>query len=270
MKKHRIIDIHTHQPLYQEDGSTYSVSDSARLLLEQLDLGGVQMAGLLGYSVSPGKSVEEMRFVNQQTSEVIACDPERLLGFVFVNPSLPASIVAGELDQYLSQGGFRGIKLELDVNCRDPRVNVVMEKARQYNVPVLHHSWYVNTWCMNEGELQVQLNRSEPHDVADLARRFPDVPIIMAHMEGSGIRGILDVAECGNVWIDTSGSQPFTGTLEFALETVGSRRILFGSDLCGRSIEGQLGRILGTRMPEADRENILWRNAETLLGLRAQ
>lgn len=270
MKKQRIIDIHTHQPLFREDGSKYSAQDSASLLLEQLDLGEVQIAGLLGHSVSPGKPAEEMRCVNQQTSEVIARDPERLLGFVFINPSLPANIVSEELDQYLPQSGFRGIKLELDVNCRDPRVDIVMEKARQYNVPVLHHSWYVNTWCMNKGELEVQLNRSEPHDVADLARRFPDVHIIMAHLEGSGIRGVLDVADCENVWIDTSGSQPFTGTLEFALEIIGSRRILFGSDLCGRSVEGQLGRILGTRMPEADRENILWRNAETLLGLPAK
>lgn len=263
---HPIIDVHTHQPS-PHFGYEVPAGESARLHLEQMDQFGVAVSGLLG-QVRPGQTVEEMRESILLTREVVRQAPDRLFGMVYINPAAPEDVVRGELDRHLQTPHFRGIKLELDVNCRDSRLDVVMEKAREYRVPVLHHSWYVNTWALGPADLEVQRNRSEPADVADLARRFPDVRIIMAHLEGSNIQGILDVADLPNVWIDTSGSQPFTGTVEFAVETIGSRRILFGSDLIVRSLESQLGRIYGSNLSDEDRENILHRNAEELFGIR--
>ncbi len=35
--------------------------------------------------------------------------------------------------------------------------------------------------------------QSDPLDIAALARRFPDVKIIMAHLSGAGIKGILKI-----------------------------------------------------------------------------
>lgn len=266
MNQKDIIDIHTHQPLHWAERSL-SVEESARLLLEQMDLFGVAISGLLG-GVSPGQTVDQVRASIRCTHDVVCQAPERFFGMVYIDPSMPADVIRELLDHYLQTPYFRGIKLELDVNCRDKRLDVLMEKAIEHNVPVLHHSWYVNIWNMQGRELENQKNRSEPHDIADLARRFPEARIIMAHLEGSGIHGILDVADLPNVWIDTSGSQPFTGTLEFAVETIGSKRILFGSDLMGRSLESQLGRIYGANLAQNDLENILRRNAREMFNIK--
>ena len=262
-----MIDIHTHPEYFKCGEERLSIPEAIDTMLAPMNAFGVRLCGLLGFNVLPFQDEEEVRTVNNHTAAMIAARPDRFFGFVFINPLSSPDFLNEELDRCLQLPGFRGIKLELDMNCRDRRLDPVMAKAIEYSVPVLHHSWDLNPWCMSEDELKMQENRSEPHDIADLARRFPEAKIIMAHLEGCGVRGILEVADLENVWIDTSGSQPFTGTLEFAVKTIGSSRILFGSDLLGRGLSGQLGRIMGARIAEEDREKILSANARTLFNI---
>ncbi|HWL54763.1 MAG TPA: amidohydrolase family protein [Chthoniobacteraceae bacterium] len=262
----KIIDIHIHPR--HADLATASGREMADIMTGRMDRAGIAICGILG-TVQPYQDAASVRAGNDYTRETVAAAPDRLYGLCFANPLLSPAEVRDELDRCLEQPEFRGIKLERDVNSRDARMEVVMEAAIRHNVPVLHHSWYVNTWTLDEAALHSQAGRSEPHDIAALARRFPEAKIVMAHLEGCGVRGILDVADLENVWIDTSGAQPFTGTLEYAVATVGSSRILYGSDLFGRGTESQLGRILGTPLAPEDRDNILYRNAEALYGLKA-
>ncbi len=259
-----IIDIHIHPR--HADRSSASGAEMAEIMIGRMDRAGVAISGILG-TVQPYQDAASVRSGNDYTKATVAAAPDRLFGLCFANPALPRAEVDAELDRCLQAPEFRGIKLERDIVSRDARLDVVMEAAIRHNVPVLHHSWYVNTWTLNEEALHSQAGRSEPHDIADLARRFPEAKIIMAHLEGCGIRGILDVAELENVWIDTSGAQPFTGTLEYAMETIGSSRILYGSDLFGRGAESQLSRILATPLAPEDRANILYRNAQVLFDL---
>lgn len=264
----RIIDIHTHPEPFGTFQSPWSVDQSLALMLPHMDHYGVQYSGLLGYDVMPGKDETSVRRVNDFTAEMVAARPDRFFGFAFINPTLPGRFVDEELDRCLSMPQFRGIKLEIDLNCRNPLLDRVMHKAVEHDVPALHHSWYLNTWSMQPADVEMQRQRSEPHDIADLARRHPDAKIIMAHLEGSGPRGILDVADLPNIWIDTSGSQPFSGTLEFAIRTISADRILFGSDMMGRGMPSQLGRILGSRLSADQQDRILYRNAQTLFKLQ--
>lgn len=272
----QIVDAHTHPRKFvgrrklslrrtSEEDTALSPRESANLHIAQMNHAGVSMSAILGYDVLPGLNAESVSSVNHFTCDMVRAGSERLFGLCFINPALPESTVAGELDRCLSLPEFRGIKLELDVNCRDRRLDLVMQKAIEYGVPVLHHAWYLNPWEAPDD--QNQRNRSEPQDVADLARRFPSATIIMAHMEGSNIRGILDIVELGNVCVDTSGSQPFSGTLEFALKELGRDRILFGSDYFIRGWESQMGRILGSTLSQDDREAILFKNAQRIFDL---
>lgn len=261
-----IVDIHTH-PIRSLESVVCSPEKAAEAQLKHMDRSRIRISGLLGHDVACFQDAASIRQVNQFTQEVVAFMPDRFFGLCFVNPALPKFEVIAELDRCLETPYFRGIKLELDVNCRSALLDIVMEKAVQYDVPVLHHSWYVNAWTVEGDATQAQ--RSEPHDIADLAKRHPNVRIIMAHMEGSNVRGILDVAGLPNVWIDTSGSQPFSGTLEFAVERLGSERILFGSDMFLRGLASQLGRVLSTPLAQKDQDNILYRNAVELFRLEA-
>lgn len=228
----------------------------------------IVISGILG-RVSPFQTPAEVKEGNTFTIETVAARPDRLYGMCYIDPSHPASFIEEELDRVLSHREIRGIKLEIDVNARDERLDPVMGKARQYGVPVLHHCWYMSFWHQpKEGEYY-QRHRSEPHDIANLASRHPDVKIIMAHLDGCGMLGVQDVLPHPNIYIDTSGGQPFTGILEYAVNSIGSERILFGSDLMGRGLGSQLARVHGAQISPSDKQKILHENAMKLFELES-
>ena len=117
---------------------------------------------------------------------------------------------------------MRGIKLWISVHATDPRLDPIMARAAELGVPVLHHAWYKAT--------EFIFNESSTAEIADLARRHPDVTIIMAHLAGGGWRGVRDIVPCPNVVVDTSGAQPIDGVVEYAVELLGPERVVFGSD----------------------------------------
>ena len=100
-----------------------------------------------------------------------------------------------------------------------------------------------------------------------LARRFPDVRIIMAHLTGDGIRGVLAVKHCENVVVDTSGAAPEAGIVEFAVEQLGDKRIVYGSDVPIRDFAVALARVTGSRLTAKQKQRILFENARELLRL---
>lgn len=202
---------------------------------------------------------EQIRTINDATIERVRVFADRMIGFCFINPVLDPGFIREEIDRCVCDHGLCGIKLEIDLNARDERMSTVMEKAAEYDIPLLHHAWYVTGGG--------QEFSSEPHDIAVLAGRYPDVRIIMAHLSGCGMRGVQDIAACENVWVDTSGGQPVAGMVEYAVRELGSDRILYGSDVPIRDFSAQLGRIFGADIRRTDREKILWKNAAALLRL---
>ena len=89
----------------------------------------------------------------------------------------------------------------------------------------------------------------------------------MAHMTGIGRRGVQDVEELPNVYVDTSGGWYDSEMVEYAVRHMGAERVLFGSDYPGRDYAPQIGRVLGANLSEKDREKVLWRNAVSVLKL---
>ena len=57
---------------------------------------------------------------------------------------------------------------------------------------MLHHAWYKAT--------EFAFNESTPAEIATLARRHPNVNIIMAHLAGGGWRGVRDFAIARTSW----------------------------------------------------------------------
>jgi uncharacterized protein len=204
-------------------------------------------------------SSEQVRSINDGTAETVRRYPDAFIPFCFVNPENQPSFSTAEIERRVRGEGFRGIKLLVSLNARDPRLDPVMEAARKLGVPLLHHSWH-NALGRTE-------NESTPADIADLAGRFPDVRIVMAHLGGARVRGVLEIAPHPNVLVDTSGSQPMGELLEYAVRNLGADRIVYGSDAPGRDFAPQLGRVWGARLRETDRRKILYRNAERILGV---
>ena len=79
-----------------------------------------------------------------------------------------------------------------------------------------------------------------------------------------------DVRPYPNVYVDTSGMQPVNGLVEYAVKELGAKRVLYGSDVyypSGRDFAAQLGRVLGARIKESEKELILGLNAKKILGV---
>lgn len=250
-----IIDIHTHD--FWKEGS-YEEPDK---VVAQAQKAGIDYIVNLGDVSHFGyyPDAEQIKIINDRTREHVRRYSPYMYGFCFLNPANPASNVLDEMHRCLEEPEFHGVKLEVSLNCRAPELDIIMETLHELNMPLLHHCWYKTvSKCPQE---------SDPSDIACLARRFPDVKIIMAHLCADGIRGVEDVADCPNVSIDTSGAQPEAGILEYAVKRIGAHRILYGSDAPCRNFSVQLAKIEEADIPESDKRLILSENAKEVLHL---
>ncbi|MDP6777765.1 MAG: amidohydrolase family protein [Candidatus Latescibacteria bacterium] len=249
-----IIDIHTHphwvDPVVRMRGM---IRVAKGVGITQI----VVLGGNLGYGWKPTPA--QVSEINDLTIDLVSRWPKELIAFVRLNAGLPRAFLEEEIDRCFATGLFKGIKLAVWPNARSKRLDPVMRMAQKLGAVVLHHCWYKT--------VQKYGGESDPTDIAHLARRFPDVPIIMPHLSGCGCRGVLDVGPYDNVYVDTSGSQATSGMVEYAVSILGPRRVLFGSDAFGRDFSVQLGRVLGARISKAHKRMLLRDNAIGLLGL---
>jgi len=101
-------------------------------------------------------------------------------------------------------------------------------------------------------------------DIANASRAIKD-----SELETCKANGVADVQDCPNVLVDTSGSQPEQGIVEWAVAQLGAERLVYGSDVVGRDFGTQIGRVLGARLTARQRDLILGGNACRLLRLEA-
>lgn len=243
-----IIDIHTHN----FTGRTEAVVTAAKQhgIDRIVFLGDVFRFGLY-------PAPEEIRKINDATLADVRRHPDFCRGFVFLNPGNPPDALREELKRCFRHFEFIGVKFEASLNCRSPKLAPVMEFLAETGRPLLQHTWYKTV-----GRLPCE---SDPSDVAVLARRYPEVKIVMAHLCGCGHRGVEDIADLPNVVIDTSGAQPEAGLVEYAVRQLGAERVVYGSDASCRDFGCQLAKIRDAAISAADRERILWKNAKELL-----
>lgn len=253
----RIIDIHTH-PILRQDKRGLAGADQ---LIARARQHGIEHLVSLGDVLAFGRSPDEkqLRIINDETHGLMRRYPGVVTGFCHLNPTLGARAVQREVERCVAFG-FRGLKLEIANNAADASMDPLMRAARQHNVVVLQHAWSMT-------KIGERAFHTDPEDVATLAKRFPDVRIIMAHLTGDGVRGVQAVKACRNVVVDTSGAAPESGVVEYAVEQLGADRILYGSDAPIRDFGVAIARITGSRLDAATKQKILHGNAARLLGL---
>ncbi len=207
------------------------------------------------YEPTPDVFVE----ANNDVAECMRRYPDLVLGFCYLNPVYTQESL-DEMCRCIEDLGMVGVKLWVAAYADDPRVFPLIEKAIGYGVSVLQHAWHKAT-----GNLP---HESKPGHVAELARRYPEADIIMAHIAGDWERGIEAVKECPNIVVDTSGSIVEMGMVERAVQELGARRVLFGSDAHGVDLSVALAKILDAEINDSDRELLLAGNMQALLERR--
>lgn len=252
-----IIDVHTH-PVFREHRPA---AIGAEQLIRQARAHGIGHIVALGDVLAFGRSptARQIRLINAETAGLVRRQRGFATGLCYLNPTLGERAVRRELEWALERG-FRGIKLEIANNARDACMRPLMKEAERHGLVVLQHAWSMT-------KIRQRRFHTDPEDVALLARRFPDVRIIMAHLTGCGVRGVLAVKDCPNVSVDTSGAAPEAGIIEYAVDQLGADRIVYGSDAPIRDFGVALARVTGSRLDAAARRKILHDNARALFHL---
>ena len=249
-----IIDVHVHTDVGK------SLADFAEqiAIAEQFD------AVLVTYAIRPVADASRYSFPtaefcarsNDETYELMQRYPERVRGFCYEN-HYHADAAAAELERRLDTRGFVGLKLWHAVPCDDPRVDRLVEICAQYRVPVLQHTW-LKAGGLGYGE-------SPPEMVADLARRHPQATIIAAHAGGDYEYGAKVFRSTPNVLLDIAGNECNADGVHILVDHVGAERVIFGTDMPGRSFPSQLAKVIGTRLSNKDKEKILYGNMARVL-----
>lgn len=252
-----IIDIHTH---FATGGDTPSDEELATMRRLANRHGIARIVELFNFGPGARPSIAEVRTCNTCALRAMERMPDFVTGFCYLNPEHNAAFLRDETQRCIADGGMRGIKLWVAVKATDKRLDPVMERAAELDVPVLHHAWYK---AAGQGEFE-----STPAEIADLARRHPRVTIVMAHLTGDGLRGVHDILDCPNVLIDTSGGQPEAHLVAYAVKRLGASRVIYGSDWPIRDFGTQVGRVAGAEISDADKALIFRGNAERILKLK--
>jgi predicted TIM-barrel fold metal-dependent hydrolase len=210
----------------------------------------------MGYPILSDPTPEQLREQNDQVLQALQHWRDRAYGFVYLSPNhVEASL--REFDRCVRDGPMVGVKLWTARRASAPQLDPLMERAVAFQAPVYQHTWF-KTGGNEPGE-------STPDDVVELARRHPRLALICGHTGGNWERGIRTIRATPNLYSDLAGSDPTSGYVEMAVRELGAERVIYGSDVGGRSFASQLAKVLGAAIPEEARRLVLGENMQRLL-----
>lgn len=183
--KTRIINCHVH------------LNNSPNELDEKLDIWrekGVVHSCLSAVGPYYGKAS------NDDVKKVFLQYPKEITGFGFVR----LGIDKPNIIDWLKEEGFGGIKVICPISdYSDKKYFKIYEKIEKYQMPVLFHTGYVaQTHTMKD----IHIDRMRPVHLDTIARRFPELKLIGAHLGNPWFEEAIQVAKSNrNIYFDLSG-----------------------------------------------------------------
>lgn len=237
-----IIDTHAHIWKGQYEQNSNELIESAN----RYNIDRIYVSGL-GELVP---DCNEVRELNDNVAILMKRD-KRIYGYSYINPRLDDA--KKELSRGIEELGMSGMKLWVSTFCDDPCVSPIVEQCIKYDVPILVHAFH-------KAAGQVP-NESLGENVANLALRYPESKIIMAHLGANSYRELKSIRKCKNICTDYSGSLFRRDELDYAKETLGIERLLFGTDMDVAPFLLKMGQLDDSNFTLEEKEMILWKNA---------
>lgn len=184
--------------------------------------------------------------------------PGRLRAYCCINPNYP-EISARDLAAFDGlRDVFVGLKLLAGYHkfaITHDRYRPALEFASARRLPVLMHTWAGDQF-------------DGPRQVRAVAEKYPQATFLLGHsLYGAWDEAAAIANDLPNTCLELTAVLGLRGRLETFCEKVGSRRLLYGTDLPWFSEHQGIGAVLAADIIDEDRHNILHRNAEKLLGL---
>ncbi|MBC8585411.1 amidohydrolase family protein [Youxingia wuxianensis] len=246
MNKPKIVDLHGHL------GKWFNFSTPAhttRDIVADMDRCGIDKMVVSHLSAITG----ETSYGNQRMLEEIASFPGRLYGYVGINPHYSEDM-REQLAACWGKKGVVGLKLHPQNNSYSilaSKCQPVFEFADKMGCPVLAHIW----------------GGKEAMESRKIALRYPHMIFLMGHCGGpDAYREAVEAAKgVPNLMLDLTSSYMMEGMLEWMVDQVGAQQILFGSDIPFYDAKHAVGRIVYSRLADAQKEKILFLNALDIL-----
>lgn len=250
------IDVHVH-PL-PKSGHEDVLPD----VMRQCRVNGVSLGLVsMGLTLSQYPDEEEIRKSNEVARDFARRSEGRCRWLAYLNPQ--NSNWKDELDDCVEEGAV-GIKLWTSLKQQDGALDnaaKLLRHAGDKGLAVLIHTWQVTGGPIH-GEVTVE-------ELATLAERCPNTTLVGAHSGGNWRHSIGVLRQrARNAHLDVSGYYPERGLVEALVRDIGAERVLFGSDLAGRTLASQLAKVVLADISDAEKEQIHWKNAARVFGLK--
>lgn len=297
-----IIDVHTHPPLYKDPLSGTSDQYSpvwrpdrpvkvttcwndyfeAQKPAEKSIVFSIAVHPGDGSAQLPGIDIPEQEpwyhgNLNDGIATFVDAYPDRLIGFMALHPYDPKAL--DELERCHSDLGMVGVKQGANYqnfDPFDPRALAIYAEAEKRGLPIMLHQ---GTSPIRDAPIRY----AHPLLIDELAMRYPDLKIIMAHLGHPWqTETCVVIRKHPNVFTDLSGNfyRPFSFWEQMVKATEWNvlDKILFGSDYPITTVQETIDHIRGVneivagtklpRVPEDKLEEIIHRDSLALLGLR--
>ena len=236
--------------------------------------------------------LEAARHINDALGKLCRQHPDRFVGLA----SLPLKDIEGslvELDRCINEIGMKGVIIGSNIDglqLDDPKFEPIWATINELRLPVFEHPMFPNKSAGFEGfELPLRLGLIFVTTLAatrliysGVFERYPDFPYIMAHTGGAllmtlarldnGYRLFPDCRRYINKLPSEYGKRLYYDTtafdektLSFALDMVGPRQLLFGTD--DPFIAADTSHVTKLPIDAGDKKQILGGNAVRIFGL---
>jgi predicted TIM-barrel fold metal-dependent hydrolase len=201
------------------------------------------------------------RYVYQATRD----HPDRILGFGWTDPHFGVPAAIEEAQRCIEVYGFYGVKLNgaqnsFYIDSEELSFPVIEAIARLKTILAFH----IGTDAYEA---------THPFRLAKIARRYPEVPILMVHMGGVAFHDLSDAAievaqECPNITLIGSGVRAVN--ILKAVKKLGPERICFGSDTPFALMHVEIAMyhaLLAEEVSTSEKALIMGGNIKRLFGL---
>jgi len=287
-----IVDVHTHLPRYKESVSPEEVRYNTvarpdRAVRTPVTWGEyleamepVDKAIVFGIArVRRGEGTDaafSLENPNDAVYEFVQAHPERLTGFLSVDPNDPNALE--EIERCVSDLDLKGIKMGpiyQDFDPLDERALAIYERAQVLYLPIILHQG-------TSYPREARLIRASVIAWDEVARRFPELKIILGHMAHPWqIDSIVVIRKQPNVYADVSAlfyrPWSFYNCMRLATEWGVLHKLLFATDFPVATPEETMAGLRrvnsileGTSLPRVPGEaieEIIHRDSLSLLGV---
>jgi len=242
-----VIDCHAHVgPSRGIDRDT-----SVEAMVGLMNAIGISRSAVSGLMFATGVRLQS---INDWVAEFVRAEPDRFLGYCYINPNYP-EVLEAEIERCFDELGFAGFKLHVDWNgypYDGDRYRPVFEYADAKRLPILAHTW---------GDDAVRR-------LAAMARRHPNAAFLAGHSGAGDVEiNIEEALRTPNLFLELTYSAGTPWQVERFVREVGADRIVWGSDTILFATSHQVGKVAFARISEAEKALILGGNARRIFGL---